>query len=428
MSQPQPSPPSRRVLLVEDSDLFGRLLAGKLKLELGLGTVWLKTFGECLRLLDSGDTAFDAALLDITLPDAPHGEIIDLVLSHGIPGIVFTGSVSDAQREAFWAKRIVDYILKQSECGLDIAVRQVKRIIDNRDMRCLVVDDSRLYRKSIANLLRAHGFHVHEAASGREALAILAAHRDIKLALVDYTMPEMDGVALTREIRRLGRIDELAVIGLSNSEDKATPIRFLKNGANDYIKKPFEVEEFYCRVSLNIDMLSQFATIKELAYTDPLSGTANRRALFAAGQAALAQARQSHVPLTVAMIDIDRFKHVNDTFGHEAGDDVIRHLGATLREYFPQGEHHIGRIGGEEFCVASPGRTAAQLLPVYEAFRRHIAGAVVAARGHGIAYTVSVGLHDAAGASFEDMLKEADVKLYKAKTLGRNRIVVTAGP
>ncbi|WP_428559163.1 MAG: GGDEF domain-containing response regulator [Solidesulfovibrio sp. DCME] len=428
MCQPQPPPLPRRVLLVEDSTLFGRLLKGKLEQELGVETVWLKTFGECLERLDSGDTAFDAALLDLTLPDAPHGEIIDLVLSHGIPGIVFTGNVSDAQREAFWTKRIVDYILKQSECGLDLAVRQVKRIIANRDMGCLVVDDSKLYRKSIANLLRAHGYHVLEAASGREALAILQAQRDIKLVLVDYAMPEMDGVELTREIRRISRIDEQAVIGLSNSDDKSTPIRFLKNGANDYIKKPFEVEEFYCRVSLNIDMLSQFATIKELAYTDPLSGTANRRALFAAGQAALAQARQSHVPLTVAMIDIDRFKHVNDTFGHEAGDDVIRHLGACLRAHFPQDEHHIGRIGGEEFCVASPGRTVAQLLPAYEAFRRHVEDAVVATRGRCVGYTVSVGVSDAAEASFEDLLKEADTRLYRAKTAGRNRVIATPAP
>lgn len=413
-----------RVLIVEDSAIFGRMLSLKVEQELGATVVWVKTLGECLSLLDAGGASFDVALLDLTLPDAPQGEIIDLVLSRGVPGIVFTGNVSEAQREAFWAKRIVDYILKQSECSVDLAVRQVRRIIENRNMPCLVVDDSKLYRKSIVNLLNVHGYQVREAESGREALDILERHPDLKLILVDYTMPGMDGVELTQAIRRQHNPEELAIIGLSSSDDASTPIRFLKNGANDYIRKPFQVEEFYCRVSLNIDMLNQFAMIRALAYTDPLTRTSNRRALFEAGKSALAQAQRTDAPLTVAMLDIDHFKRVNDRYGHEAGDAVIRHLGETLRSHFPQTQHHVGRLGGEEFCVVSPGRTAADMLPAHEALRRAVESAAVTAHDARLGYTVSIGLSDCCAPDFEEILRQADAKLYQAKMQGRNKTIV----
>jgi len=428
MDSPALFPSRDRVLLVEDSRLFGAMLARRIEQETGAEVVWVRTYETCLALLDADASGFAVALLDLTLPDAPHGEIIDLVLSRSIPGIVFTGRMNEALREKFWAKRIVDYILKQADCGIDLAVRQVRRIIANKNLQCLVVDDSRLYRKNIVNLLKAHGYQILEAATGREALALLEANPNVKLILADYAMPEMDGVELTREIRRKYRIDEQAIIGLSHAGERDTSVLFLKNGANDYIPKPFQVEEFYCRVSLNIDMLNQFAQIKELAYTDPLTRAANRRALFDAGAAAVATARENGAPVTVAMLDIDHFKRVNDQYGHEAGDEVLRHFAATLRGFFPQPEHRIGRIGGEEFCVVSEGHAAAALLPAYEALRAAVAQATVATRGGPVGYTVSIGVSDACQETFEDMLKIADTLLYRAKACGRDRIAAQVTP
>ena len=411
-----------QILIVEDSQTFGVVLQRRLQRELSVAVAWMRTYQECEALLAGGSPTFSVALLDVNLPDAPRGEIIDLVLAHDIPVIVLTGTFSDAMRDAFWAKHIVDYILKQSSQCIDYAVKAVRRIIRNKDLKCLVVDDSRLARHHVSTLLASHGYTVLTAKSGREALELLAKHRDVILTVTDYTMPEMDGVTLTQEIRKLIRIDEMAVIGISSADNPSTSVLFLKNGANDYLRKAFQTEEFYCRVSLNIDTIIQFQTIKTLANTDFLTRLSNRRHLFESAEAVVQDARRASLPVGVAMIDIDYFKCINDSYGHDAGDVVLICLAATLRQVFDD-DHIIGRIGGEEFCVVSLGYDAAELLDRYESLRRAVAESSVKTPAGPIRFTISIGLHEAPGESFETLLKAADDKLYAAKAGGRNRII-----
>ena len=411
-----------RVLLVEDSNVFGTVLQRKIEGTLCIAADWVTSYKDCEDLLATTEARYVVALLDINLPDAPDGQVIDLVLSRKIPVIIFTGRLSDKLRDMVWSRRIVDYILKQSTHSIDYALKTIQRIISNKNLKCLVVDDSKLYRKSIVNLLEAHGYKALEAQNGREALEALALHPDVKLILADYNMPDMDGVELTRQIRRTSRIDEQAIIGISNADNKTTSVLFLKNGANDYIKKPFQIEEFYCRISLNIDTIQQFDTIKKMAYTDYLTQVYNRRYLFEAGSAAAIRAMENGGLLTVTMIDIDHFKNINDTYGHDAGDVVIVHLAATLRAVFPEG-HIIGRIGGEEFCIVSPGHDTTAIVARCDRLRAALADAVVQAADQDIRYTVSVGVHGAPLGPFETMLKAADCRLYTAKTTGRDKVV-----
>lgn len=409
------------ILIVEDSRTFGVVLKGRIERELSVDVTWLRSYQECKTLLSDGSAPFSVALLDVNLPDAPGGEVIDLVLSHDIPVIVLTGTLNDAMRDDFWAKHIVDYILKRSPQCIDYTILALRRIIRNKGLKCLMVDDSRLSRHHVSTLLAAHGYTVLTAASGREALEILAKHRDVILTVTDYTMPGMDGLALTQEIRKTIPIDKMALIGISSAGNSSTSILFLKNGANDYLNKPFQTEEFYCRVSLNIDTILQFRTIRTLANTDFLTRLSNRRHLFESAAAAAEAARHSAASLTVAMIDIDHFKQINDTCGHDAGDLVLTHLADTLRQAFGDG-HAIGRIGGEEFCVVSPGQTA-DLLERYEMLRRTVAASKVATPAGNVGFSISVGLYSAVAEPFEAMLKAADDKLYRAKASGRNRII-----
>ena len=411
-----------QILIVEDSQTFGVVLQSRLQRELSITVAWMRSYEECAALLSSGSATFLVALLDVNLPDAPRGEVVDLVLAHNIPVIILTGTFSDAMRDAFWAKHIVDYILKQSSQCIDYAVKAVRRIIRNKDLKCLVVDDSRLARHHVSTLLAAHGYTVLTAASSQEALDLLAKHRDVILTVTDYSMPEMDGVALTQEIRKSIRIDEMAVIGISSADNPSTSVLFLKNGANDYLGKAFQTEEFYCRVSLNLDTIIQFQTIKTLANTDFLTRLSNRRHLFESAEAAAEDACRAKLPIGVAMIDIDHFKCINDTYGHDAGDVVLISLAGTLRQVFGE-DHIIGRIGGEEFCVVSPGYDAVELLDLHESLRRAVAESCVQTPAGCIRFTISIGLHDGSSESFETLLKAADNKLYAAKAGGRNKII-----
>lgn len=422
MSNSKPIDIEKSILIVEDSTSFGTMLQQRIESQLGVKAIWAASYQACQAILEREDQAFAVALLDVNLPDAPRGEVIDLVLSRRIPAIVFTGVLDDTLRNSFWSRHIVDYVLKQSAASIDYAMTALRRILCNKDLKCLVVDDSKLYRKTMANLLRSQGYRVLEAQSGQEALDSLAANPDTKLVLADYTMPDMNGVELTRRIRKKTSLDQLAIIGISNTDNTETSVLFLKNGANDYIKKPFQTEEFYCRISLNIDTIQQFDTIRRLAYTDYLTKVSNRRHLFESGEAAAARAVASNAPLTVAMLDIDHFKRINDAYGHDAGDAVLVHLADRLCRAFGQ-EALVGRIGGEEFCVVCPGLALEETKPRFEALRAELAEAVVETQGQRLRYTVSIGLHDGPAPSFEARLKAADRRLYEAKTAGRNLVM-----
>ncbi|MDC6695346.1 diguanylate cyclase, partial [Leclercia adecarboxylata] len=140
----------------------------------------------------------------------------------------------------------------------------------------------------------------------------------------------------------------LAVIGISGNTDPSLIPRFLKNGANDFLRKPFSREELFCRVSQNVDQLELIGTLQDLAPRDFLPGLPNRRCFLEQSQRQLPQLHLDGEQVAVAMIDIDHFKHINDTHGHEAGDDALRAVAAAVAQHARQ-EDLIARFGGEEF-------------------------------------------------------------------------------
>jgi len=233
-----------KVLVVEDSRSFAALVSKHIRQDLGFDVVVASSLAAAKGILDQG-TDYLAALLDINLPDAPHGESVDLAIAYKVPAIVFTGELSDTLRESFWNRHIVDYVLKDSIENVDYVVALLARLAKNPQTKILIVDDSRSYRHAVGRLLTAHRYHVLEAGSGEEALAVLAEHPDTRLVLVDYNMPGMDGFTLTREIRRNFGKDMLAIVGVSAEGGARLSPRFIKSGANDYLHKPFLVEEFY---------------------------------------------------------------------------------------------------------------------------------------------------------------------------------------
>jgi len=139
--------------------------------------------------------------LDLNLPDAPNGEVIDLVIKRGVTSFVFTSNMSNSVREQVWSKKVADYILKDDPNSLDYIVKAIKRLDTNQDTLILIVDDSKFFRTQIAELLYVQQYRVITAKSGPEALKIILKHPEIKLVITDYNMPEMDGCQLCRNIR-----------------------------------------------------------------------------------------------------------------------------------------------------------------------------------------------------------------------------------
>ena len=199
--------------------------------------------------------------------------------------------------------------------------------------------------------------------------------------------------------------------------------KFLKFGANDYINKPFNKDEFCHRVNNLAQNLENIKTLTEYANRDFLTRVYNRKYFFEEGENYFKKALKAGEPFALAMIDIDDFKHINDTYGHDIGDKVIRTLAKRLAEK-TKGQDLVARFGGEEFCVLL--KNIPPLLA--ERFFRELCRDIAAIRveadiDHTIGFTVSIGLETTPLESLDEMLKQADNNLYEAKESGKNRVV-----
>lgn len=411
------------ILIVEDCRMFSRVLCDAVRYDLGVEPVCCASYQETREYLEKHFDNFFAAVLDLNLPDASDGEIVDLVTGKGISAIVFTGELSDDLRDRMWARHIVDYILKDNKENVQQVVDIIKRLQLNLGMKVLVVDDSSVSRKLIRDLLQVWNLIVLEARDGREALDVLRRHDKIGMLLTDYNMPNMGGVDLVQEIRRTFSKTRLPIIGLSGVGGPTVTAHFLKAGANDYMHKPFLAEELYCRVRHNLEVSEYVNTIREMAERDWLTGLFNRRTFFASAGKLFANARRGHFEIVVAMIDIDHFKKCNDEFGHDAGDEVIRFVADSLRASLRQADL-VARFGGEEYCVACVNMEPGSIWKKFDAIRMNIQNAAISTCGHEIQVTVSIGVCTRPKESLEEMITCADDLLYRAKNQGRNQVLV----
>ncbi len=415
----------KKILLVEDDHFFGTMLQRNFAQESDLETVWAQSLAEGRELMASGEHDFFAAVLDFNLPDAPQGEIIPIVLERHIPVIVFTASSDIEIREKVWSYNVVDYIFKDDTNSVEYLISMIRRLEINPRSRVLVVDDSSFFRKVLVDLLKTHLFQVSSAANGKEALALIDKSPDFKLVLTDFDMPEMDGLKLTQKLRQRFRRDELAIIGISAAGDKLAAANFIKSGANDFIiKQDFMTEEFYSRVLQNIENIERSQMIFEMSIKDHLTGLYNRRYLFDSGTKFLARSRRQETTMVCAMLDIDFFKKVNDNYGHDVGDLVLRSLGKILSASFRDTDI-VARFGGEEFCVLAVDLDANSALKLFEKLREKVAAATItSSKGETLSVTVSIGVCVQLAESLEEMIKTADERLYKAKDNGRNQVII----
>ena len=270
-------------------------------------------------------------------------------------------------------------------------------------------------------------FEVITVAHGEEALGMLQAKPDISLVLTDYNMPVMNGLELTYEIRQTYSKDELCILALSGNEDSEVSALFLKHGANDYIKKPFSKEEFSCRINNSIEALENIQTIMNYANRDYLTGLYNRRYFYSAMSEYIEDVKLSGEQFAVAMIDIDHFKNVNDTYGHDIGDKVIVTVADILRSSTSPRDL-VSRFGGEEFCVVLKNINRYSAQDILARIHTEVANySLQIDKERVVNFTISIGavLYQD-GESLDDAINEADMLLYQAKKEGRNRLIFEA--
>ncbi len=346
-------------------------------------------------------------------------EKIDLLGEFGLPIIAVVDHFEDEMRDQLIKRHVIDYVVKGNRIDSAYICDLISRVIKNCDIKVLVVDDSKVSRFVLERELFLQQFEVVHACNGEEALETLRAQPDIKLVLVDSKMPVMEGYAFVEQARQLYSKDELIIIGISGSQDARTAVQFLKAGANDFIAKPFNYEMLLCRISRNLDMLDAIDLAKNLSNTDYLSNLYNRRYFFEQGSKLLATLRLGS-PLTVMMMDIDNFKKINDGYGHDVGDLVIKNMAKLLKTHFP--DDIVARIGGEEFAVMSKSPSHISSLDRIDAFRQAVEDEKIQLNNRVLQYTCSIGVCTVVGEDLDQMVIQADKNLYKAKEAGKNQV------
>ena len=405
----------QRVLVVEDSKVVQQVLRHLTAQYLDVAVDFAWSLNECQDYIEKHK--YSLALVDLTLPDAPNGEVAKFTLSHAIPTVVLTSKIDEYKRQQMLELGVIDYVIKDNRDSYHYAIKLVAQLLRNQGCKALVADDSVLSRSLMKQMLEKQLFDVTDAQDGQQALEIIKSNPNIKLLMTDYAMPLMDGFELVKAVRNFRGRDDLAIIGLSGAGKHGLSARVIKYGANDFFTKPFMNEEFHCRVMQTMEQLSLIADIKESAYRDYLTGMYNRRYFYQYAEQLLKKQQQN----TLALLDIDFFKNINDTLGHEAGDQALKQVATLIKTTFSK--FTVARVGGEEFAIILDDIDTARGREYLEGFRKKLAKHEFLIDEKPFSITISIGIADFQNTDLTQAMRIADAALYEAKNNGRNCVV-----
>ena len=298
-------------------------------------------------------------------------------------------------------------------------------------MKVLLADDDAFYRHSLRKSLELWGYEVITATNGDEALRILQGTQPPELAILDWMMPGMNGVDVCWQVRKRKEHPYVYIILITAKSQKKDVIEGLESQADDYLVKPFDLHELRARlqsgqriIELQTTLASKQRELSHQATHDSLTGVWNRSAILDIVEREADCARSMKKPLCLALADIDNFKAINDTYGHEAGDvvlaEVVRRMHSALRHY-----DTIGRYGGEEFIVVLPGISRQRAFKLADRLRMRVAENPYDVLKNQVGITISIGIaSDTGSESIGLLLRSADEALYRAKSRGRNCVEI----
>ena len=408
-----------RILIVEDNKTLAKLIAKKVKASLHFEVDVAYKLSEAKLFLSK--YKYFVTLLDINLPDAPDGEVVDYVLKKGQHAIVLSANIDKEFRKKMLQKNIIDYVNKGGIDDINYIIQTIKRLYKNQKHKVLVVDDSMVFRKQMSGFLKNLFYDVYSVAHGEEALGMLETHPDISLMITDYNMPVMNGLELVHKVRKTREKNDLCIIAISSNNDEEINAFFLKHGANDYIKKPFSKEEFSCRVNNSIEALENIQMVTNHANRDFLTGLYNRRYFFEAMHNYIDEQDAMSEKFAIGMIDIDFFKKINDTYGHDTGDRAIVHLAEILTSS-TNPRDIVSRFGGEEFCIVLKNINRFSAYEIFDRIREEVAETpFYSDNKEPIYFNISIGI-SLYEETLEETIHQADMMLYTAKNSGRNQV------
>ncbi len=422
-SQPPESGPSGFRILVVDPDADVRARLAELGREKLLSVVAVGTPTEALTA--AACARFHAAFVDASLGPAALGLAQELRATPGHDRLPFAYLSADdgvepriaaahAGASLFLPKPVDPY-------AFGAAADQLLALVHEERMRVLVIDDDPEFVASVSAVLQHEGILVRSA---RDATSLVETLDDVRpdLVLLDAMLPRVSGWDAIRVVRTSPEHRDVPILFLTSRTDLASRVAAFEAGADDYLAKPLVPEELLARVRVRLD---RRRLLREMTERDPLTRCLSRRAVLDALASRLSESRRHARILSIALIDVDRFKRVNDAYGHLVGDHVLVALGRLLNSRFRL-EDLRGRWGGEEFLLVFPGETsataAAVLSRVLDEFR---VLPFRSERGERFFVTFSAGVASFPrdGSSVDALVRAADTRLYEAKRSGRSHVL-----
>jgi len=329
-------------------------------------------------------------------------------------------------------KRMMEeWRLREGICGR-FAGRDIAPDEDTGTARVLIIEEDQFAAARMAETLRSVNYSVTCAANCAQAQMLLL-DGDTELVIASLSTPNGDPLRLVTQCRANEAFRQLPILLIAEETDLIRPAKGFDLGANDWLFRPVERNELLARTAIQVrrkrlqDRLQQnYQRSLSLALTDELTGLYNRRYLLAHLDELIERVNRDGMNSALVMFDIDHFKRINDTYGHAAGDDVLRELGARTMNSVRRVDL-AARVGGEEFVVVMPETDLANAAAVAERLRVAVAKEpfIVRATGEKLAVTISIGVAAAiaTGDHRDGLLKRADEALYSAKKAGRNRVI-----
>jgi two-component system, cell cycle response regulator len=296
-------------------------------------------------------------------------------------------------------------------------------------MKILIVEDDAVTRRILENFLKKWGYDVIPMTDGSAAWEIMQNPDAPNLVISDWMMPNMDGVELCKKIRAMEKAEYTYFILLTTKTEKKDIVEGLESGADDFIVKPFDHEELKSRVNIGKRIIRLEQKIIQIANTDYLTGVFNRRAFMERLEQEINRSVRHKKGFAVIIADIDHFKNINDSYGHQVGDLVLQKFAGKLSEN-SRSYDFVGRYGGEEFIICLPETGMEQSGLIAERMRSEIAGLKINLPGNSsapVSVTASFGIASCVEnciGNTDSIIKMADDALYRAKAEGRNRVCV----
>lgn len=297
-------------------------------------------------------------------------------------------------------------------------------------MKVLIAEDDMTSRIILNSVLKKWGFDPVMTCDGKEAWNIMQSEDAPRLAILDWQMPKMSGIEVCQRIRKIDTTDPPYLIVLTSKDEKKDIVNALDAGANDFISKPYDNAELQARINVGKRMVTlqselgdAYKALKHEAMHDPLTNIYNRRAIMELLEKEIARAKREETGLCAGVCDLDYFKKVNDTYGHQIGDAVLIAFTRFVNDKLRLNDH-LGRIGGEEFLIVASGSKDLQQNSLFERICKHVHNSKITTEKGNISITVSIGVAQYTGVENSDtLLAAADKALYHAKKIGRDRVV-----